>query len=197
MKKDVSVAVGTAVLLCALTTVSPLFAQDSILQLDPAQSRIRFTLGATLHTVHGAFQLKSGVIHFNSVTGAASGTILVNAASGDTGNGARDRDLRQKVLESGRYPEIAFTVERFEGRVAPQGQSDVQVHGAFSLLGSQHEMTADVSLQVAGDQVTAVTHLTIPYVKWGLKNPSTLFLRVRDTVDVEIQAVGHLTRTGT
>ena len=197
MKKDAIPVLGTTLLFCTLTTRPPLWAQDSILQLDPAETTINFTLGATLHTVHGIFKLKSGVIHFNPASGEASGAILVDAASGDSENEARDRDMHRKVLESERYPEIAFAVDRFEGRVAPEGQSDLQVHGALSLHGLEHEMTADVSLQTAGDQATATTHLIIPYVKWGLKNPSTLFLRVRDTVEVEIHAVGHLTKGGT
>jgi len=194
MKKDAIPVLGTTLLFCTLTPRPPLWAQDSILQLDPAETTINFTLGATLHTVHGIFKLKSGVIHFNPASGEASGAILVDAASGDSENEARDRDMHRKVLESERYPEIVFAVDRFEGRVAPEGQSDLQVHGALSLHGFEHEMTADVSLQTAGDQATATTHLIIPYVKWGLKNPSTLFLRVRDTVEVEIHAVGHLTK---
>jgi polyisoprenoid-binding protein YceI len=190
-------ALSLCVLLCALASASPLFAQDLALQLDPAQTEISFTLGATLHTVHGTFKLKSGTVRFNPVTGAASGTIVVDAASGNSGNGSRDRNMHQKVLESERYPEIAFAVDRFEGRVAPEGQSNLQVHGALGLHGSQHEMTADVSIQVAGDQATVVTHFTVPYVKWGLKNPSTLFLRVSDKVDCDVHAVGHLTNAGT
>lgn len=190
-------ALGSSVLFCAFALASPLVAQDFTLQLDPAQTEIKFTLGATLHTVHGTFKLKSGVIRFNPATGAASGTVQVDAASGDSGNGTRDRNMHQRVLESARYPEIAFAIDRFEGHVAPQGESDVQVHGALSLHGSQHEMTANVSLQTAGDQVTVVTHFNIPYVQWGLKNPSTLFLRVGDKVDLDIRAVGHLTSAGT
>jgi polyisoprenoid-binding protein YceI len=190
-------ALSSCVLLCALTSASPLFAQDSTLQLDPAQTEINFTLRATFHTVQGTFKLKSGTVRFNPVTGAASGTIVVDTASGNSGNGSRDRNMQEKVLESRHYPKIVFTVDRFEGRVAPEGQSNVQVHGAFSLHGSQHEMTAEVLLQVAGDQATVATHFTIPYVSWGLKNPSTLFLRVSDKVDVDIHAVGHLTSAGT
>ena len=32
----------------------------------------------------------------------------------------------------------------------------------------------------------------IPYVKWGLKNPSTFILRVDQSVDVEIKASGDI-----
>jgi len=42
--------------------------------------------------------------------------------------------------------------------------------------------------QMANGPATATIHFTIPYVKWGLKNPSTLFLRVSDKVVIDIAA---------
>ena len=38
----------------------------------------------------------------------------------------------------------------------------------------------------------ANTHFAIPYVQWGMKNPSTLFLRVNDKVMIDLQVVGRL-----
>jgi hypothetical protein len=42
----------------------------------------------------------------------------------------------------------------------------------------------------------ARTHITIPYIAWGLKNPSTFLLHVSDQVEVDIAAVGRLTEPG-
>ena len=36
------------------------------------------------------------------------------------------------------------------------------------------------------------THIDIPYVQWGLKNPSNFLLRVSDNVTIEIQATGRV-----
>jgi polyisoprenoid-binding protein YceI len=77
---------------------------------DPAQTSVDFTLADVLHTVHGAFTLRSGVIHFDPETGKASGSLVVDAGSGDSGGGARDRRMHKNILESGRYPEIVFTM---------------------------------------------------------------------------------------
>jgi hypothetical protein len=62
----------------------------------------------------------------------------------------------------------------------------------FSLHGQDHEITLPVEIQPAGRQITLTTHLTIPYIKWGLKNPSTFILRASDKVEIEIHAVGQL-----
>src|SRR6516164_7683223 len=73
--------------------------------IDPSKSAIQFTLGAILHTVHGTFRLKSGTIHFDPTSGKASGQIMVDLRSGNTGEGTRDRQMHANVLESDRFPD--------------------------------------------------------------------------------------------
>jgi hypothetical protein len=34
----------------------------------------------------------------------------------------------------------------------------------------------------------------MPYVKWGMKNPSTLLLRVSDQVEIDVHASGRVAR---
>jgi polyisoprenoid-binding protein YceI len=167
-------------------------AQEMTLELDPANTRINFTLEATLHTVHGTFALKSGTIHFNPSTGSASGLVVVDATSGDTENKSRDHKMHQEILESQRYPEITFTPTKLSGKVELQGDSSVQVDGIFKLHGTDHPMTLALPVQVKGNNLSARTHIVVPYTVWGLKNPSTLLLHVSDKVEVDISAVGRI-----
>jgi hypothetical protein len=44
-----------------------------------------------------------------------------------------------------------------------------------------------------GDRLIATGHLSIPYVKWGLKDPSILFLTVAKKVELDIATAGHVT----
>ena len=153
---------------------------------------MNFTLGDILHTVHGSFKLKRGTVKFDPTTGHASGLVMVDATSGNSGSNARDHKMHKDVLESAQYPEITFAPQQVKGQVLPQGNFKVEVLGTFTLHGANHPLTLVVDAHLTGDQLTADTQFTIPYEAWGLKNPSTLFLRVNDTVDLAIHAVGQI-----
>ena len=179
------------VTLAALVLAPTGRAQEVAVQLDPVQTKIEFTLGSTLHTVEGTFKLKSGTIRLDPSTGKMSGSIIVDATSGQSGNEGRDRKMHREILESGKYPEIVFTPNQVKGTFNPKGPSKLEVSGQFSLHGQDHDMTLPIDVQPAGRQLQMAAHITIPYIKWGLKNPSTFILRASDKVEVDIHAVGQ------
>ncbi len=117
--------------LFALFSASRMFAEEAVVTLDPAKSQVEFTLESTFHTVHGSFKLKSGTINYDTATGAASGAIVVDATSGNSGNRARDNKMHKDVLESARYPEIVFNPQKVSG-AATQGASRVESPGNLS-----------------------------------------------------------------
>ena len=179
-----------AVLLLA-AAASPLAGEDMALEFRPAATTVGFTLGDVLHTVRGTFRLKRGEIRFDPATGKASGEVVVDAASGESGSDARDSRMHKNILESGKYPEITFRPDRVEGTLAASGASEVRVHGSFGIHGAEHEITIPVEVKMEPEQVTATMRFPVPYVKWGMKNPSTLLLRVKDTVEIEIRTVAR------
>src|SRR5450755_1156360 len=149
-------------------------AQNAAFQLDPAQTSVKFTLGDVLHSVRGTFHLKHGALQFERASGKISGEIVVDAQSGESGSGMRDRKMHKEVLESERYPEIKFRPDHVDGPVSLQGKSSVQIHGIFSIHGSDHELTVPAQVEVSSDHWNATLHFSVPYAKWGMKNPSTL-----------------------
>ena len=169
-----------------------LHAQQLQFDLDPSQTQVNFTLGASLHTVHGSFKLKAGRISFDSKTGVAAGEVVVDATSGETGIDARDRKMHREVLESPRYPEIVFVPERVEGTIAPGAPFSVRVSGKIRIHGGEHEVTIAAQVEPSAGQLIATAQFTVPYQDWGLKNPSTFLLRVSNEVDVEVHVVGRL-----
>lgn len=170
-----------------------MFAEEAVVTLDPAKSQVEFVLESTFHTVHGSFQLKSGTIHYDTAGEAARGAIVVDASSGNSGNHARDNKMHKEVLESARYPEIVFIPKKVSG-AAVQGESRVEVSGILRMHGEEHELTLSIPLAINGNSVSASTSFVVPYREWGMKNPSTLFLRVSDKVSISIRAVGTVAR---
>src|ERR1700722_12977708 len=183
-------ATAPRVLALLSLTVFSAAAQQITLQIDPAKTSVKFTLGDALHTVHGTFQVEHGAFQFDPPSGKVSGEVVVNARSGESGSGMRDRKMEREVLESERYPEISFRPDRVEGSVLLPGKSSVRVHGMFSVHGTDHELTVPAEVETTPDHWTATLHFTLPYAKWGMKNPSTLFLRVSESVEIDLVAAG-------
>jgi polyisoprenoid-binding protein YceI len=169
-------------------------AQAVTFQFDPSHTTVTWTLGDVLHTVRGTFQLKSGSLQLDPASGKANGDIVVDAKSGQSGSSLRDRKMHREILESDRYPEIAFRPDHINGPVKLQGKSSVQVHGTFGIHGGEHELAAPAEVEISGDRWNATLHFAVPYENWGMKNPSTLFLKVGDSVQIDLVAMGSLSR---
>jgi polyisoprenoid-binding protein YceI len=181
----------TAILLLAL--LADVNAAKAItINLDPARTQIGYTLGDVLHTTHGAFKLKSGRIDVDIVRNSVSGVAVVDASSGDSGNGTRDGRMKRSILETDRYPEITFSCTGLEGSVATGGMSTVTVTGLFGIHGQQHQISIPMQVEFSGAQVVITGKFSVPYVAWGMKDPSRFILRVNETVDIEIKATGSV-----
>lgn len=172
-------------------------AEEITLTLDPEATTIDFTLGAFLHTVEGSFRLGEGQLTFDPETGEISGRVVVDATSGDTGNDKRDRDMHRKVLESEKHPDFVFTPSRLEGVFEPAGASDVTLHGTLRIHGGEHEIAIPATVAVnptasGGRRLEATGTFEVPYVEWGMKDPSKLLLRVAKSVEVTVHAEGRI-----
>ena len=134
----------------------------------------------------------SQAVPFRGIRFLGEGRVAESAFPNGFGLGIRRTTLQQAPVESAQYPEITFVPEQVQEQGLPQGDFKVQVLGTFTMHGAGHPLTLVVQAHRAGEQLTADTHFTIPYVSWGLKNPSSLFLRVNDTVDIAIHAAGQI-----
>jgi len=177
-------------LLLSLTLVAN--AADYHLELSPETSRINWKLGAVLHTVHGTFKVKRGDIHFDPDTGKASGEVVVDAATGESGESGRDSRMQKNVLESLKFPQVTFAPDRVEGKVELNGTSNVRLHGTFNIHGVSHEITMPVQVMARQEHLTANARFDVPYVEWGMKDPSTFILKVSKLVEVECIAEFNL-----
>lgn len=185
-------ALPFAGLLAALPALQTPPAAAATLKLDPAATQVTFTLDSPLHLVEGSFHLREGEVRFDPRTGAAAGRIVVDARTGATGNGSRDRKMHGEVLESARFPEIVFVPDRFEGTLPESGAGQVKLHGTLSLHGSGHPLTLPATIRRENGRLHADLALAVPFIAWGLKDPSLPFLKVDREVAVKIAARGTL-----
>ena len=65
------------------------------------------------------------------------------------------------------------------------------MHGMFGIHGADHGITLPVEVAAANGQYTATLHFVVPYVEWGMKNPSTFILRVSDKVNITVTTVAR------
>ena len=185
---------GTApfALLLLAALASPSFGAAYTLELKPEATKIRWTLGDVLHTVNGTFKLERGAIEFDPETGKASGQVVVNVASGDSGSEARDSRMHANVLESKKFGEATFVPDRVEGALAVPGASNVKLHGTFTIHGVAHEMMMDAQATTTAEQIHATISFDVPYVSWGMKDPSNILLKVNKAVKVSVDVSGSL-----
>jgi polyisoprenoid-binding protein YceI len=161
-----------------------------VLVLDPAQCKIHYSVDSTVHTVHGTFNLKSGTVQLDA-SGKATGEIIVFATSGDSGNSSRDEKMHKDVLESAKYPDAIFRPAHVDGKVARNGESDVKLHGIMLLHGAQHEIVAPVHAQLTADHWTGTASFDVPFIEWGMKDPSNWLLKVKPVVHVDLELAGQ------
>lgn len=167
-------------------------AAEHTVVLDPKESAATFTLGTTFHEVHGTMPVIQGTIRFDLDNGTASGEITVDARAADTGNRKRDKTMHAEVLETEAFPTIVFRMERIEGGIAPTGPSEFQLVGVLTLHGAEHPVTVPATAEIEADHVRGAARFTVPYVEWGLHDPSFLIARAEKTVEIVVEFEGTL-----
>ena len=166
--------------------------QKITVHLDPAGTQIHWTLADPLHTVHGTFALKGGLITIDPQTGMAQGEVIIDVTSGQSGSPSRDRRMHRDVLESTKFPQAIFHPETVTGAIHPGTSQNVTVKGTFTMHGSDHPLELPMAIQVTGKDAVATTHFAVPYVAWGMKDPSSALIHVAKQVDVEVVAKGSV-----
>ncbi len=183
----------------AAVAVAALFAPAALAQhqtfvVNPGASEVKMTLITTHEVVDGTFHLQSGLIEFDRGNSKMSGSVAVLAASGKTGNDSRDRKMNRDILEVEQHGTVSFEPKTYTGAIASLGDSTIQVTGIFTLLGTPHEITVPMQVHLDGTSATAKAHFVVPYVQWGLKNPSFLIWKADDDVAIDLNLVGAISK---
>ena len=181
-----------AVLALAAVLAPAALAQHQTFVVNPDASEVKITLNTTHEVVNGAFHVQSGSIEFDRGTPKMAGSVVVLAGSGKTGNDSRDKKMNKDILKVDQYATVSFEAKTYTGALAPSGDSNIQVTGMFTLLGMPHEITIPILVHVEGTAATAMAHFVVPYVNWGLKNPSFLVWKADNDVAIDLFLDGRL-----
>jgi polyisoprenoid-binding protein YceI len=168
------------------------YAQHQTFTIAPDASQVAFTLSGSDHDTHGNFHVKDGSIDFDRTAHTISGSVDVAAGSGNTGNQSRDKKMTNQVMDATHFADVSFVPHSYQGTIAPTGDSTIQVTGTFTLHGTPHEITVPMQVHMDGAHCVAKTHFTVPYVQWGLKDPSFFVFKVSKEVDIDLTLAGTL-----
>lgn len=169
------------------------FAQHQVFAVNADASEVKIKLNTTHEVVNGTFHIQSGSINFDRTAAQISGMVIVAAGSGKTGNDSRDKRMDKDILKVEQYTTVSFAPKTFSGAIAASGDSTIQVSGVFTLLGTPHDLTIPMQIHIDGSKATAKAHFIVPYVQWGVKNPSFLIWKAENDVAIDLNLAGNIT----
>lgn len=181
-----------AVVALAAILAPAALAQHQTFAVNPDASEVRIKLNTTHEVVHGTFHIQSGSIEFDRNGPKMSGSVVVLAGSGKTGNDSRDKKMNKDILEVDQYTSVSFAPKTYTGTIAPSGDSTIQVNGVFTLLGNPHDLTISMQIHMDGSKATTTAQFVVPYVQWGLRNPSFMFWKAENDVVIDLSLVGQV-----
>jgi polyisoprenoid-binding protein YceI len=100
--------------------------------------------------------------------------------------------MDKDILKADQFATVSFTPKTYTGTIAGSGDSTIQVSGVFTLLGTPHDLTIPMQIRIDGSKATAKAKFVVPYVQWGLKNPSFLIWKAENDVAIDLNLVGQI-----
>jgi polyisoprenoid-binding protein YceI len=167
-------------------------AQHQTFAVNSDASEVKMKLNTTHEVVNGTFHIQSGSIGFDRGNPKMSGSVAVLAGSGKTGNDSRDKKMNKDILKVDQFATVSFAPKTYNGTIAASGDSTIQVSGVFTLLGTPHDLTIPMQIHMDGSKATAKAQFVVPYVQWGLKNPSFLFWKAENDVAIDLNLAGQV-----
>ena len=181
-----------AVVVLAVILSAAALAQHQTFVVNADSSDVKMTLKTTHELVSGTFHVQSGSIEFDRGNPKMSGSVVVLAGSGKTGNDSRDKKMNKDILKVDQYTTVSFAPKTYSGTIAASGDSTIRVSGVFTLLGTPHDLTIPMQIHMDGSKATAKAQFVVPYVQWGLKNPSFLIWKAENDVGMDLNLIGQI-----
>ena len=182
----------------AAPTPAPAASSGLRLQLAQDKSEARFLSRETIANVPlprdavGTTKVISGVLAISGDGRVLSGQskFTVDMASLQSGNANRDRDIKARTLEVGKYPTSEFVVTEVKGLPSPLPTSGVlkfQLIGDMTLHGVTKPVTWDVTALANVGGMIGRASAAVKFADFNMTRPLTaVVLSIEDTVRLEV-----------
>lgn len=151
--------------------------------INPQKSVIVFASDAPLETFEGKTKEIAGWMIFDPARPSQSrASVRMSAASLVTGNRMRDKDMREKFLETNTYPEITFELTHVVAH-----DKEFSATGNFSLHGVTKMLKVPVALH-RGDSASWIVRTSFPLLlsDYNIERPQFLWMKLADTVQISV-----------
>jgi len=167
------------------------FAQHQTFTVAPDASKVVFSLGEIRTTWREASMCRAA----QSILTATRRPFRRCRRRGGQRQQRRSGPRQENELRRPRCGALCRSLiraQKLSGNRSAQRDSTIQVTGIFTLHGTPHDLTVPMQIHIDGAALTAKTHFQVPYVQWGLKDPSIFILKVAKVVDIDLMLEGRL-----
>lgn len=178
---------AVAILACA----PALFAQSKTYEIKPdAKNVAEFHAEDTYDSFDGRTNGVSGTIVADPAKPAAATVqVSIDMGSLDTGVSLRNKEMRERYLETAKFPNATFKTVSVSGpaTVVANQPADLSVTGDFTLHGVTKRMTIPVRVVLIPDgRLHTTSSFRVHMPDFGINVPHNLLVTVNDEVPVRL-----------
>jgi polyisoprenoid-binding protein YceI len=179
--------------------LSSLFSETENYVIVPRFCSLTFDVSAQMHNVHGVGNRFSGTITGDpSDITSAKISVKLDPTSFNTDNEKRDKDMREKCFEVGKYPFIEFNstsiqAEQKELKIGQPVKATIQ--GALKMHGLEKQISVPVTIQLTSDMLTAQGDMAVVLDEWKIARPKVVFVQLQNDVSIHFK-IGAKKSTG-
>jgi polyisoprenoid-binding protein YceI len=150
---------------------------------------VKFFAKATLGNFTGETKQISGSMSVNVEDTLASGNVdlYVDLASLDTGNGRRNRHMREKYLETDLYPKAHYRGEIVNWAAENDSIFDVATEGTIVIHGVEKSLMEKVKIFKKGELYLVFLNFQLDITDFGIKKPRFLISSMNKVVNVQLK----------
>lgn len=164
------------------------YAQGVRLRVDPASSQVRFTSKPPLRVVGKTNQIRGTVVGNLSSPSSLIAEFSVALDSLDTGINQRNKTMRDKCLETNKYPNVTFKLSKILRPVRPGEKTQVEIEGIFDLHGIKRteKLLVNVLYDNASKKLNINAEFLIRLSDYQIKRPHILFFQLSDLIKINL-----------